>query len=605
MQLFWSWRKVPELSRSSRNEYRQTIGQVGLKPYRHWQVLVTILGIGFLTLFLIDAEVGSVYFSPNEVRSNYIFLSLFIFIIFATLVFRHIYFTNLRPYIQQITFDPASTGWRAFLKAVRTRLISNIIFLVIFLVAMLGIDWTINCFDESPDPRIATLKNWPDPIPDSENGFVAMQGFYAPLEVNPFEAGRTYILAYNDTIAKNTKQFPKSPSGLKYVAYTGYNDSSQNHDNNGKPLKKSGNADFCNMNFESCWNILRNEHAETIKWLSANNTFLSRYQNLQKYPRWQYTLSKEGGFESPLPAYQQLIQGQKLLLAAAMLEIEKGHVEQGLEMVGENIQFSKEILGAKESLIGKMIGTAMLTRDIAWVTETLQAKKKEVKPYLTKIENMLHPMTPVEISVADGFRFEEQLTISIFDRDDFDAQKYTDLMSFDETEKSKYIWDRIAAIWLWHDTKRYATANMELQFWEKVIKLCDVKDVTSTPLVTAANTSAIIDSDFKWLGAMHNTGGNFMVHGAIPAYQDYQNKIFDLNTLNNLVRLQVIIAEKGLPPAEVPKFLVSSDHSLWNPEISKPFQWDEKQNQIYFVPSIINNNRRIGGVDGRVGVSLL
>lgn len=607
MQFYWSWKKLPELQGRTRKEYLQVMWQIGLKPYRHLQLWLVISAISLVALLIADAAMENIFFTPGREHSDpdNIYYGLVASAILSGLLFGHVYYRNLRPYIRRVTFETPISWWGALMRGALVKLTSYTLFIIGLLAGMYGIDWAINCLDVSPDPRIAALKNWPEPIPDKDNGFIAMAGMNALPEADAFEVGRAYVAARNGAALGHAAS-PQWPEGLKYVGYIGHNDPAGPHGANEKSATPYPYEKFCGNRFESCWSILQNEHAETIVWLAANRQMLARYQSLQKYPRWQYAIAPD--YMAVIPSYHVLIEGQRLHLASAMLEIERGQVGRGLGMIGDDIRFTRNILGSKETLVGKLIGMTLLTRDIALIAETLQARQREVRPYLAQIEKMLEPLSQAQISLADGFRYEEKNRVSMFERDDF-RDKFnleTMTMSYDGTTTKRTFWERILDRWLAHDTRRYATANMLVDFWEGAIGRCGVQDITSTPPLTGSDATGNMGSPMGWWAPALNNGGKFIFNSTGRAYHGYQNRTYDLNALNNLVRLRVMMAEKNVSPAGAQAYLNYTDRTLWNPETGKPFEWDEKRNQLYFHPAEPwFKDRKIGGVEGRIGLSLM
>lgn len=601
MQFYWSWRKLPEFDRRSRKEYRQALWDAGLKPFRHRQVwaamLVTSLLIllGFETLFGFLLNQSS---NEGNWQDALFWVGILPVIFVPRLLYRHFYLKFLSSYISQVSFDPAGSWWKAF---ARSMLVAFVPFTLI-IIGMLSIDWAINYYDEDLDPRFAAIKAWPDPIPESENGFIAFTGLMSPIDTSIFEAGRSYVTAANEAILKQTT-VPSQSYALRYVGYAAKPkaiDPSKPPGKNAKSATSNPSAVFCEARKQVCWDILRQERNEVDKWLAANNVLFARYESLKTYPRWQHARLVD--HSAPILAYSPLIQAQSLLQASAMRAIESGQVEQGLELLGNDIIFVRRMLAGNDVLIGKMTASVMLTRDLSLLAQTLQEHPNAVKKYRGGIEKMVEPLTVRQISVVDALKSENKYMLSAYD----DENAFNALLSSDIYSESEQKPISLVGKWMEHHFKKNASLNMLINHAEKLAEMVDIHDVNLTTPIASAKFDEFnkkFNENYWWY---FNQGGKIMLLVGQPSYNEYANRFFDLNALNNLVRLQLVLVANGVAANDVSAFLLTSDRSQWNPETGKPFEWDAKQKQVYFVPAThwFKDQSQIGGVSGRVGLSV-
>lgn len=573
MQFYWSWKKLPEFQQRSKKEYWQAIWQVGLKPFRHWQVWGGLIPISAMILFGVETLIGVLLNQSLSLKTDiFVMIGVLIIICASLLFYRHTYLQFLRCFISKVAFDPTASRWNAFVKS------SAVIFVpfILVLLSMFSIDWIINSYDENLDPRFETMKTWLEPIPDSENGFVFMAGFMAPIDASPFESGRAYIAAANEAILKNTAS-PKNPEGL---AYTEYNASTPNV--------------FCRADRQSCWNVLRQERDAVTKWLASNEVTLARYKSITKYPRWQNSILIN--YASPIPSYSGLTRGQSLLQAAAMNAIEQGYMEQGLKMIDDDILFVRRILAGKSGLLDKMIAVSMLSKDLTLLSETLQARPNEVRLHWKQIEKMVEPLSAEQISIVDAFKFGDQNRLSVFDGDVLtNLSKYNAEEIVGEQQYSFFV-DK----WLRHHLKKNSTINMLIKEDDRRNKFVEVLDVHVTRPIQVAEFYDRANGLTWW---HYNQVGKTIYFGL--QFSEYVNRIFDVNALNNLVRLQLSMIAQGISSNNASAFISNSNQLILNPETGIPFEWDAKLEQIYFVPATnFYNNAKIGGVPNRVGLSV-
>lgn len=590
MQFYWSWKNLPELKHRSGKEYRQILRSIGLKPFRHWQVWVAMLVASSLILLGLETLFGFLVNRTFKEDDWEIVFGVLLVICVPCLLYRHIYLQFLGFYITRAPLEPAGSWGGALLK-------NTAIILVPFMlipICVFSIDWAINYYDEDLDHSFATIKIWPEPILENENGYIAMAGLMASVDASPFDAGRTYVAAVNEAILKQATM-PKQPEGLRIIDYAA---KTKTLDPSRPFVKdvKSAQSYFCVVGKQSCWNILRQERNEVDEWLAANKVFLARYESLKIYPRWQYPIPMNRSYTDLY--YSPLVKGQSLLQAAAMRTIENGHIEQGLQMILADIVFVRRMLAGKDTMIGKLVASSMLARDIAFLAETLREYPNEAKRYLGLIEKMVEPLTAQQISVADAFRFELQFHISTFDDELFNVLLSSEIADA-SGKKPMFLIEK----WVQHHFKKNATINWLTKNSERRTKCFEVDDVNITKPATFS------EFDIVYIG---NSWWHFNQVGKIvgkqiysPGSYIYKNVLFDLNAMNNLVRLQLMLIAKSVAINDVPIFLRASERSLWNPETGKPFEWDAKQKQIYFVPASDKFiNMGVGGAQGRVGVSI-
>lgn len=573
MKVYFDSKRLPEFQQRSKHERYQALWQVGFIPYRHWQVWLGTVVSSLLLLLGFDAYLRLLRGSDMELAMG--FLVVIAAIGLSLLLCLNVYFHYLRGYISQASFDPAAVGWKSSVKGT----LPELMLVVLFFTGTFGIDWAINSVDENPDPRVVAVRAWPQPIPDEQNGYIAMAGMNAPAGTTPYDSGRVWLAAVNELNLKHAlgKDYPKQPDGLKYVAFA----------DNPKKI-------FCAAEKESCWGRLGQSHGEVVTWLAANRELLAHYQTLKAYARWQETI-QHGSDETPIPTYAPLFHGQSLLQATAMLAVEQGRVAEGLGMIADDVRFIRQMLAEKNRTLGKEIGGVLLSRDLAWLLETLQVHSKEIKPYWSQIAKMVEPLTPQQISMADAFRFEAQQASSL-------ENNYSRKINLDDA------WPPVLQRWARLHEKENAYANLVIARWEKVIKLSEVTDANRTPPVLAEDFDRILSEKSGWTRWYYNQIGTYWSENLTSSsYEKYVNHSFDLNALNTLVRLRVAMLEQGVKAGDVPSFLRRNAPSLWNPETGKPFELDEQRKQIYFVPieARLREGTRIGGVPNRVGVSVM
>lgn len=587
MQLYLSMKWLPEIRNRSWRERRQALWKAGLNPYRNWRVWLAMAITSLVALWALDMVLGMMVVDPSLADSmpRYVgMLTLLLLIcIPAIFVCWSSYLKAMRPYLLRMNLNPHGSWWGALFKGLAVHLL----FVLLFAAWMAGLDWAINSYDVAPDPHIAKVLSWPEPIPDANNGFIYASGLTAAPGTAPFEAGSRWIAGVNDAIDKHSQDYPKTPDGLKYVPYVLPAAETQPD-----PDRRGAYAKFCDAGKGQCLSIVRQEQKQVEAWLAANQELLSRYLALQKYLDWQDP-TRPGDFSVPFMSRAALMSAQSLMHAAVLVAIEKKQTGKALEMLGDDFRFVRNMLGSKDSLLGKMVATNMLVRDLAALSEIIGERPADLKPYWGQIDKMLEPLSASQLSLANAYRFEQRWILSATSHLNFYQATGVEVPSLPD-------------VWIAHHFKRNATGNLMFKFWENMLKTADVRDASYTPPVENLGAAAFPRYP-RLTGFMHNQAGKVLALVSAPEYSQYPNRLYDLNALNTMVRLRLALARNNVSANEVPAFLLKADMSLLNPETGKPFEWDAEQKQIFFIPATDNFRNRFalaGGKSGRVALSL-
>jgi hypothetical protein len=582
---YWSLKSVPELHRRSATERRQAAWQMGLRPLFVWQVWAALFATGLLMLWGLETLTGNLFVSHRITAARVIVwvAGAGVIVYAAHLIYTHVYLKAMRPYIRRVSFDYSESWFSSLVKGVIMSLLSG----CLMIGSMLAIDWVLNNYDTSAAPQLVALKNWPKHIPAADNGFFTAAGLMAPSGATASEAGERWVAAVNEEVIRRAGKYPEQPHGLTYVAYA-------------TPAgEKTATGSFCDIGNESCWNVWGEQRAAVQAWLAGNHELLARYQSLQNFPKWQFAIMTDDA-HTPGPDYGALLKGQSLYLAAAIQEMSKGvagkraaakwQVEffgRGLDMVGTDIAMVRTMLAGNDSIEGRMVAASMLMRDIALLAETIQEYPGDVRPHWATIAKMFQPFSEQQVSVTDGFKFEEKVASSRGE------ERYAELVS-----RAPHL----IRPWLMHHYKRDDTARIMAAYWENVVRETAVHDVSHTPPVQETGAPALRRLPI-WTGYLHNQGGKYMLLAFRPGYAVYANRMIDLNAMNALMRVRAEIAVRRFTVSGVPAFLGDSakDADMVNPQTGKPFEWDAETRQLYFKPATDFLRQHYGAGSGTAG----
>ncbi len=588
MQFYPSMKWLPEIRHRSWKDRRQALWQAGFKPYRSWRFWLALVLSALAVLWGIDLVLGLTILDhafPDSNRGLAGMASLLLVICIPPwLACRSSYIKAMRPHISRAKFDPAARWYGVFFKG----LLPDLLFLLVFVLMVALLDMAINGYDAAPDPRFVQLQKWPEPIADANNGFIAAAGLMAPAGASPFEAGRRWVESVNAAMDKQSHDFPKAPAGLKYAAYVPPVPEKISDSGRTGPY-----AQFCLPTSGVCVAIVQQEQKAVEAWLAANQELLARYLTLQKYLGWQYAL-KPGDSYMPIIPLSALLHAQSLMHASILLAFEKKQPGKGLDMLGEDIRFVRNMLGSKDGLAGKMNASTMLAGDLALLAELIEQRPNDLRPYWEQIEKMVEPLTAAQVSVADAFRFDERVLTA----------RMSQFSSAPQDEDG--LRPGLTELWSDHHVRRNASVKLMLDYWEQVLRLIEVRDPAYTPPLQQEDISPL-QAVSTLTGFMHNQVGKILILVTMPEYPQYANRLYELNAFNSLVHLRLTLARDNVDAGGVPAYLARNDKSLLNPETGKPFEWDAAQRQVYFTPataSFENLFTPSGATPGRVAVTV-
>lgn len=585
MPLYLTLKSLPELRRRMWRERRQACWQMGMKPLGHVSVWVAMAITCLVLLWAVDTIAGTMVFYGDTLTSggfDKLVLGAGAAALAALLLYRHAYLFAMRQYVGYTTFDRTANPLVAWLKS----LLISVVSIVFIVCGVLALDWVINSFDSEPDPVVATLKKWPDPIPSEGNGYIAAVGLMASPKESPFKAGADWLDAANEATVKHTGQYPKPLDGLKYVRY---------EDVHGKQPGRAADAWlFCRFGADDCMARLQKERKDVEAWMAANDELLARYLTLKKYPQWQET-RLPGEVDAPIASMGWMMRGQNLMQVSALLDMDKKQTYRALLLIGDDINFLRIVLAGKNTLLTQMIASTMLARDYALLAELIGERPDAIKPFWRNLEKMLTPLTASELSMQSAFRFEEKWAVGVFE-----SQSMRELVAGADIKA-------LDTAWAAHHLKRYDTLNLVLKVRGRQFSRYKVGDPANLPPFKAVEEREPRLFS-RTTGFMHNQTGKAVALLYLPDYSVYANRQVDLNALNRLVRLRLALAEKKVAPEDVPAFLADDAHAEFrNPETGKPFEWDADTRVVYFVPAtaVYRRNFNFGDhVSGRVGLTL-
>jgi hypothetical protein len=134
----------------------------------------------------------------------------------------------------------------------------------------------------------------------------------------------------------------------------------------------------CGPGMAGCAAALAEASRTFDKWKGSQDFLLERYRALLALPGWREEVPTD--LAAPLPSYQVVMDGQKMLLLHARNRAAKGDAPGVRELLGEDLRFWRRLLASSDLLISKMIATAAINRHFKLGAEAIGLLRPERAP---------------------------------------------------------------------------------------------------------------------------------------------------------------------------------------------------------------------------------
>lgn len=244
----------------------------------------------------------------------------------------------------------------------------------------------INATDEAlSDEARAALVVAPLPAPDRENGFLDFLVLAAPAEVPTYEAALDRLRQFND---QSVATLPPPPWGP-------FQPDRRLRCTFGATEGQSADGRAC---FE-----LATAEPWIAEALEAQATLVKRYRVMRDKPRF-VSLIQASSPETPLPAYQELLEGQRLVLLGAARRFQAGDRAGAARELQRDSAFFRRMASDATNLIDKMIAFAALDRLALFATELARRAPRGDAAFWRALEPVLVPHTKAELDVVPSLR---------------------------------------------------------------------------------------------------------------------------------------------------------------------------------------------------------
>jgi hypothetical protein len=448
---------------------------------------------------------------------------------------------------------------------------SLLFLLALFLVALAALVAYV-LQDEPLHPTAAqALRYRPSPVPPEENAYVGFAGLDAPAGSDFIQVGAENIRRGNLGLPPDASTLPEEEIAPKLK------------------FSISKYAHSCERNItENCLEEIWAAAQNIQKLLEENDALIKRYLRIQAMPVFANTSRREF-----FPSYVLALNLSQLLSAKAVLDIQDGRLEEGLDFIEKDMNFYRGILASKDlNLLDAMIAVVPVRRHASLLA--LLYQEGRLSGQTDRVRALLTPLEDPKNIFTNAMWRERVFVIQGFDAMmHFSPQKLIETTDTNtgETQEGTYF-DQLKLMLLFRP-------NMTLNL------LDEISSLETETLNGMAIDALPAQRDVLWKNEIRprvctipedyfycRHWKNFM--GEIPAIIEHSDvvryllKIHDVDAHLRLLRAQLefALATENAPETETPEAILARlGPETFNPYTGQAFEWDPETGRIGFMPA--------------------
>ncbi|MDF3029936.1 MAG: hypothetical protein K0R03_494 [Moraxellaceae bacterium] len=341
-----------------------------------------------------------------------------------------------------------------------------------------------------------------------------------------------------------------------------------------RPAGMSTLASACNMPENDCLLALAQGITLLRRWVQEEQWLLNRYRALLTRKGWQEPIPLD--FLAPWPPYGDAYEGQKLLLAQALLLARDGDIGRARALLEDDARFWRRVLVDTEYLVVKMVAVAALRRHMLWtslITRSLPPEQMHdvVAPQwqmpLGNDELSMRRVLAGEWSFSDKFmrdiaadhprmRVPAESRLGAWTERLFSLLQRPLLQPQDSSNRHAEVLGRLS------------DALDRVTFAEFAVRYREARDVEAQVAQTYGKLRP------------YNVIHNVIMSVQEPVFYEYWVRTADLEGLRRAMLLTIELRSRGVTSASVEKAV--QEATLRNPYTNAAFAWDSERGGILF-----------------------
>lgn len=419
----------------------------------------------------------------------------------------------------------------------------------------------VNLDDRPPIAEIAVLQSLqedPSPVTDEGNSYLYILGFAGPPDSNPMSLG----LERHRWLEVAGPDFESSGDPLR-------------DDYDFRALRTKDVAELsgtCRDSELDCSIALEANREVIDQWLADERWLLERYRTLISMTEFAEATPFE--ILAPLPSFDVLLEGQRLLMTDAWRSARDGDTEAVRTALDQDLAYWRLVLRNSNVLITKMIASAAIARSFNLGNSVLRRLPQDVavdgippswRQQISAEERSMKRCFAGEWGFFDGTM---KRMFADPDNPSGDWMGLTDVT----------VWDRLGWLvmkpfWQPQDlSNRYARLML------------DLGNAFDVPYEEIPNTSNRADelrmSTYRPFSRLYNLAGDLEMSKSGLALSNYALRVADLEGIRRASLLASELRADGVGRDEVARRVLVSE--IVDPYTGEPFTWDDDSGAIVF-----------------------
>lgn len=452
----------------------------------------------------------------------------------------------------------AKGGWMRRILWAGVALLGMVLMVVVALVA-------INLMDEDVAPGTRALMTAPPGGRlDERNGFVDFLGMGAPAGSDAAAWGRKAAAAFAAQVEPGFRRTPEWEAATR------------------SHLQATKEATgWCNPEKTGCLALAREKRAALATELVAppNAEIMARYRVAREKPEFT-DLSVGSDLLAILPPYTHLTHAAALARLDIALKAVDGDLEGAVAELEREAAFHRRQFDGARSLVALMVPVTMHARDLLLASDLLREAGETGAPFRARLLALVAapvPTAPLERALkteaAMGLAFASGLRARMragsvsdsFGVMGLDRMGPTRVMSFFVREND--------------------TLNRLGAAYASEMQAASVPAAGFVAARDAVRAQRAALAQLPWHGYLANPVGKVLVASMLPELSSYAGRLHDLEALRRMVRLQAMVAERGLKDAgEIQGLIAAEGAAGADPSTGQPFALDPATRTISYAP---------------------
>lgn len=418
----------------------------------------------------------------------------------------------------------------------------------------------INWRDAAPTPeatRMANLYRDRPAVRDEDNAFIFAMGFEVAPGESPLEMGRKRLAWLRQFEGPTELDSSTDPLG-----------DSPNHRTEMHPALLAY-FEACALSTAGC--VAHAEADRTFdEWKASGDWLLERYRAFLALPGWREEVPTD--IAAPLPSYQVVMDGQKILLLHARNRATSGDAAGVRDLLGVDLSFWRRVLASSDLLISKMIATAAMRRHFKLGAEAIGLLPPE------RMREALPPEWQVEISESERSMRRVMIGEWLFSSGtirDLGRELAVTPPAEDSTMGT------LLANFAGPFFQPQDTINQLADYYSRTIDL--LEGVPLSGYEAGANRlsdlAAAVARESYPPRSLYNIPGRMMVGYGVD-YGSYVRRVGDIEGVRRAALAAIDLRAAKVMPEDIPAALAASP--LRNPYNGEPFMWDASEGAVVF-----------------------